>query len=236
MTVLYLCGAGNCEAVRLALALNRLESRWDRIVLLDDTPAKQGLSILGVEVVGPFSLLADADPARSEVVNLVARSTVGRWKAHEKIASYGIPFTSLVHPDVDLSGVHLGAAVTIYQNVILGPMARIGEGSVVFMGSVVGNGSSLGRGCVLAPNAVINARVQLGDGSYVGTNAAILPDAKIGSWATIGACSAVLRNVAAGATVMGVPAKTVFTLEQRLALGGKSLPAPILRELEAQVA
>ena len=53
---------------------------------------------------------------------------------------------------------------------------------------------------------------------------------------SIGACSAVLRNVPAGATVMGVPAKTVFTLAQRLALAGKSLPTPILRELEARVA
>jgi sugar O-acyltransferase (sialic acid O-acetyltransferase NeuD family) len=236
MTTLYLCGAGNCEAVRLALAVNHLDSRWERIVLLDDTPAKQGKSILGIPVIGPFSLLAEADPRRSEVVNLVARSTVGRFKARERIAGYGIPVTSLIHPDVDLSGVELGEGVTIYQNVVVGPMVRIGAGSVAFMGAVVGNGSVLGRECVLAPNACVNARVQLGDGAYVGSNAAILPDAKIGPWATIGACSAVLRNVAAGATVMGVPAKTVFTLAQRLALGAKSLPIPILRELEARVA
>ena len=236
MKSLYLCGAGNGEAVRLALAVNRVEPRWDRILLLDDTPSKRGLSILGVEVAGPFALLADADPERSEAVNLVARSTVGRFKAHEKLASYGIPFTSLVSPDVDLSGVELAEGVTIYQNAVIGPMARIGEGSVVFMGCVVGNGSVLGRGCVLAPHATVNARVQLGDGAYVGSNAAILPDAKIGPWATIGACSAVLRNVPAGATVMGAPAKTVLSLTQRLALGAKTLPAPILRDLEARVA
>src|SRR5262245_60038999 len=145
MTTLYLCGAGNCEAVRLALALNRIERRWDRIVLLDDTPQKRGLRILGVEVIGPFALLADADPEQSEAVNLVAKSTVGRFKARERIVSYGIPFTSLVSPDADLDGVELGAGVTIYQNVVVGPMARIGDGSVVFMGAVVGNGSVLGR-------------------------------------------------------------------------------------------
>lgn len=236
MTVLYLCGAGNREAVRLALAVNGRDSRWDRIVLLDDTPAKRGLRILGIEVIGPFSMLAEADPDRSEVVNLVARSTVGRFKARERIASYGIPFASLVSLDADVSGVELGSGVTIYQNVVLGPMTSIGDGSVVFMGTVVGNGSVLGRDCVLAPHATVNARVRLGDGSYVGSNAAILPDATVGPWATIGACSAVLKNVPAGATVMGVPAKMVLSLTQRLALGAKSLPAPILRDLEARVA
>jgi serine acetyltransferase len=57
---------------------------------------------------------------------------------------------------------------------------------------------------------VINARVEIGDGVYVGTNASLLPDVKIGPWATIGANSVVMRNVPAGTTVMGIPAKTVW--------------------------
>ena len=63
MRTLYLCGAGNQEGIRLALVVNRAQANWARIVLLDDDPNKQGQSILGVEIIGPFHLLAQAvDP------------------------------------------------------------------------------------------------------------------------------------------------------------------------------
>lgn len=235
MSVLHLCGAGNCEAVRLALAINRAEGRWDKIVLLDDAKERLGEKILGVEIVGGFGLMAEADPAVDQVVNLVSRSTLKRFSAQQKIESFGIPFAGLVSPDVDTSGVELAPDAIVYQYVVLGPMSSVGPGSVVFMGSVLGNGSSMASYCVLAPNAVINARVQLGNGVYVGTNATVLPDAHVGPWATIGACTAVLKRVPAGATVMGVPAKTVLTLDQKLRFTRPgSMPSSIRQELEGQ--
>ena len=91
----------------------------------------------------------------------------------------------------------------------------------------------MGECCVLAPNAAVNARVELGDGAYVGTNAAILPDSSVGPWATIGACTAVLKNVPAGATVMGVPAKIVLTLAQKLRFSNPVIPGEIRQDLEA---
>lgn len=233
MSVLYLCGAGNCEAVRLAIAINRAEGRWDTIVLLDDDKTRLGEKILDVEIVGGFGLLGEADPAVDQVANLVSKTTFGRFAAQKKIEAYGLPFAGLVSPDVDISGVELAPSAIVYQHVVIGPTSTVGSGSVIFMGSVLGNGSRMGRYCVLAPNAVINARVQLGDGVYVGTNAAVLPDAHIGPWATIGACSAVLRRVPAGSTVLGVPAKTFLTLEQRLRCAAAgSIPDEIRRELE----
>ena len=58
---LYLCGAGNPEGVRLALVVNHVEKRWDRVVLLDDDLSKHGSLVLGVEIVGPFAALEDAN-------------------------------------------------------------------------------------------------------------------------------------------------------------------------------
>ena len=61
MKTLYLCGAGNVEGIRLAIVINQAEKRWNRIVILDDDASKQGRKLLGVEIVGSFSLLSQAD-------------------------------------------------------------------------------------------------------------------------------------------------------------------------------
>jgi sugar O-acyltransferase (sialic acid O-acetyltransferase NeuD family) len=209
MKTLYLCGAGNPEGVRLALAVNRANRRWERIVLLDDDAAKHGRSILEVEIIGPFQMLESADANSDELANLVTRTTTRRQAAFEKLRVFGVPFATLIHPSVDTTGVTLGANVTAYENAILSALSTVDEGSAIFPAANVGHGSHLGRGCILAPGAVVNARAQVGEGVYVGTNASILPDLKIGAWASIGSCSAVIEDVPAGALVMGVPAQVL---------------------------
>ena len=210
MKTLFLCGAGNPEGVRLARKVNRAQKRWDRMVLLDDSPAKHGASILGVEISGPFSLLAEADRASCEVVNLVARTTRKRRAAREAISAYGLPLVSLIDPECDLEGVHVEGDITVYRNVSFCTEASMASGCVAFTGSVIGHGSRIAVGCVVAPGAVINARVRLEEGVYVGSNASILPDITVKAWATIGANSAVVQDVPGGSTVVGVPAQILI--------------------------
>lgn len=212
MSTLYLCGAGNGEGIRLALRVQHATARWDRLVLLDDDPTKLGQRRLDLEVAGPFELLTEADPARDEVVNLVTRTTRGRERARARIASFGIPVTSLVHPDVDLLGTRLEDGVTVYTRAVIGADARVARSSVVLVGGVVGHGSDVGEGCIVAPHAVINARVRLEREVYVGSNASILPDLTIGAGATIAGNTLVVTDVPAGATAIGVPASIVPAL------------------------
>jgi sugar O-acyltransferase (sialic acid O-acetyltransferase NeuD family) len=204
---LYLCGGGNSEGVRLALGIDAEAHRFERIVVLDDDPAKHGRRVLGVEVAGGFERLAEADPDADAFANLVARTTAKRAAARARIAAHGVPAASLVSPRVDTLGAELPRELIVYQNATIGPEVRIGEGTVVFMGAVVGHECSVGPGCVVAANAVLNARVALGEGVYVGTNATVLPEVRVGAWATIGAGSVVVEDVPPHTTVMGVPAR-----------------------------
>lgn len=209
MSTLFLCGAGNPLGVRLALRVAALEGHWTRVVVLDDDPARHGDRLVGVPVVGGFECLAGADPTGDRVVNLVARTTAGRERARARIATFGVPFTALVSPDVDTLGAALADDVTVYPNATIGPGSRVGRGCVVFMGAVVGHGAHVGDGSVVAANAVLNARVTVGEAVYVGTNATVLPELHIGRRATVGAGSSVVADVPEGATVLGVPARPV---------------------------
>lgn len=208
MSTLYLCGAGNPEGVRLAKRVASCGGGFERIVLLDDDPAKHGRSFLGVEVAGPIELLAMA-PRDALVQSLVARTTRGRRAVGERIARHGLRVARLVHPAVDTEGVELAEDLVVYEHAVLGPEVALGPGSVVFMGAVVGHESRVGAGCVIASNAVLNARVVLEEGVYVGTNAAILPEVRVGAFATIGAGAVVVEDVPAGATVFGAPVEVL---------------------------
>jgi len=214
VNTLYLCGAGNPEGVRLAKTVERAAGRGERLVLLDDDVSQHGRRILGVEVVGPFAVLAGASPQDSSVANLVARTTRKRSAARARIAAHALPFAALVDPHVDTDGVDLGPATTIYEHATVCPGSALGQDSVVFMNAVVGHGCRVGRGCVLAPGAVLNARVELAEGVYVGSNATLLPEVRVGAWATIGAGSVVLQDVPAGATVFGVPAQILVVADE----------------------
>lgn len=207
MKTLYLCGAGNSEGVRLALAINRNQPRWDDIVLLDDDPGKHGRVMLGVEIAGSIETLNGVDPGKAEVANLVARTTDKRRLVRDRLAGFGIPFAQLLSPEIDTLGVELAGDVMAYQNAILGPEVTIDEGTVVFMGGIVGHESIVGKCCVIAANAVLNARVRLEDRVYFGTNATALPEVTIGEGATVGAGSVVIQDVPPGATAIGVPAQ-----------------------------
>ena len=228
MRTLYLCGAGNSEGVRLAHRVNEREDRWDRLVVLDDDPAKHGNRLLlDIEVAGALTMLADADPNTDQVANLVARTTAGRAAVRDKIAAYGIPFTTIVHPGVDTLGAELGDDVLVYEAAIVSPETVLGDGSVVLMRALVGHESQVARGCVIAPGAILNARVILDEGVYVGAGATIIPEIKVGAGATIAANSLVVSDVPAGASVMGVPAEP---------LGGEAEADPVADlDLEATI-
>lgn len=90
--------------------------------------------------------------------------------------------------------------------------AKIGSSFHANIYSYIAHDCLIGDYVTLAPRVSVNGRVHIGDHVYIGTGATILPgtaDAPlvIGEGAVIGAHALVTKNVPAGATMVGMPAK-----------------------------
>lgn len=119
----------------------------------------------------------------------------------------------------------LNYIVARHPSSVVSAFAEIGEGSVVMAGAVINPGASVGRHCIINTNAVVEHDCVLEDfvhispgaslagnvcveqGAHVGIGASVIQGIRIGAWSTVGAGAVVVRDVPAGATVVGVPAK-----------------------------
>jgi sugar O-acyltransferase (sialic acid O-acetyltransferase NeuD family) len=101
----------------------------------------------------------------------------------------------------------LGGGSIVQSGAILSADAVLGAGVKVNVAASVHHDCRVGDFVTLAPGARLLGTVTVDDDCYVGAHAVVLPNLKIGRGGTVGAGAVVTRDVPAGATVMGVPAK-----------------------------
>lgn len=127
-------------------------------------------------------------------------TSLGRWISH-----LGRFFTGIeIHP-----GAKLGRRVFIDHGmgVVIGETAEVGDDCTIYHGVTLG-GTSLAKGAKRHPT--------LERGVIVGAGAKVLGGFTVGEGARIGSNAVVIKEVPAGATAVGNPARLV----------GKDAPAP----------
>ena len=120
-------------------------------------------------------------------------------------------------------GLTLVNAISRYA--MVSPSAVLGDGVVILAGAVVNAAAVVGDGAILNTRCSVDHDVQVGAFAHVsvgvslaggvlvgarallGVGSCVLPNIRIGDDAIVGAGAVVVRDVADGATVVGVPAR-----------------------------
>ncbi len=197
---LYLLCAGGHAKVVLAAA----EAAGYPIAgLFDDE--KRGESVLGYPVLGSLDAFTALGAVNAVIClgdNAGRLALARRWPQAR--------WVSIVHPSavVHRSAV-IGAGSVVLAGAVINPDVRMGEHCIVNTGSRVEHDCFLGRGVHIATGAALGGRVRIGEEALVGTGASVRPDIRVGDRAIVGVGAAVVKNVPAGVTVVGVPARSL---------------------------
>lgn len=145
---------------------------------------------------------------------------IGRISARAEI------LTKLRRHDVHVGGfvspqsviaatAQIAPTAQIFAGTVVSDACCIEDDVIIHFGCVVSHDVTIGRNSFLAPRSTIAGNVTIGRSAWIGVGSTIkngLPNRplKIGDEAVIGAGACVVNDVAAGATMVGVPARRVY--------------------------
>jgi bifunctional UDP-N-acetylglucosamine pyrophosphorylase/glucosamine-1-phosphate N-acetyltransferase len=154
-------------------------------------------------VIGPNSVLRDA--------TIGDRCRIDASTVEESTLEDGVdvgPYSHLRPGAYLCSGVHIGNFAEV-KNARLGRNVKMGHFS--YIGDAeVGDGANIGAGTITCNyDGAEKHRTVIGRGAFIGSDTMLIAPVRIGDGARTGAGSVVTRDVPAGASAVGAPARIV---------------------------
>ena len=192
-------------------ALGRELANWIRrdkgvadVAFLDDGLGLTEAQIHARGIVGAMSranvrdddelLIAVADPAaRARLVEMFE----------------GLALRTYIDASCVVGDPEIGAGSLLLPFALVSDGTKVGRSVIINTYSSIGHDCTVGDFCTFSSYVALCGRVRVGSRAFFGVGAKVLPGVTIGDGAVIGAGAVVVKDVQAGATVFGNPARRV---------------------------
>ena len=201
-------GAAGCGRGIMPLLRDMADPNAE-LIFVDDNASRE---MINGHSVFSFDEFLQIGAIRKDITIAIADPVI-RNKLANKCEQHGILFHSIVaanHIRMDACDVGEGAIFSPFTT--LTSNIKIGRHFHCNIGSYVEHDCILGDFVTFAPGVKCNGNVQIGDRAYIGSGAVIkqgTPEKplRIGAGAVVGMGAVVTKDVAAGETVIGNPAR-----------------------------
>lgn len=176
--------------------------------VLDDAPQTWGGELVGAPVVGGLEEVKRLE--NHEVVVCAGRGTVRRTLV-ARLADLGVEperYATFVHPSVRVpASCTVGRGSVLLAGVALTATVHVGDHVVAMPNVTLTHDDHVADFATLCAGVSLGGTVCVGEAAYLGMNACVREEVTVGAGAVLGMGSALLRDLPAGETWAGVPAR-----------------------------
>jgi len=180
------------------------------IGFVDTDPARRGVIVCGLPVLGTEAVLESHSPGTTRLANGIGgvRTDALRKPVQERLESHGWQFVAVRHPSAIVSPfATIAPGAQLLAGTIVQANARVGKGAIVNTAAVIEHDFELGDFVHVAPRALLCGAVVIGSDSHVGAGAVVRQQVRLGARTMVGAGAVVVSDFDGDGTLVGIPAR-----------------------------
>jgi sugar O-acyltransferase (sialic acid O-acetyltransferase NeuD family) len=188
----------------------RKEGSFELVGFIDDNPKRKGMRVLDIPILGGKEVLLGLfHRGINYAIVAIADNKIREEKVH-LLSQYKFKFAKAIHPGAHIgSDVEIGDGSVVMAGAVINPDVKLGRHVIVNTQAVVEHDNRIGDFVHISPAAVLAGGVELGSRIQVGMGACVRQNLHVADGSMIGAGAVVVSDVAAGVTVVGIPAKVL---------------------------